>query len=160
MSIKANDEAMDRAIRSLKSLEVGMTDAARRHLALRCRETRPSRWAALAFRLSGLPAFRLPVAVGAMAVVLAVGVTALMIAHQSPSDVASYGGSTVRLVKVVPAAEGAVTLEWRDGSQRTYTVLKSTNPRDFRGAETHAVRGTRWTDTAPSQGQVVYYRVE
>ncbi len=160
MSMKANDEAMDRAIRSLRSLEVGMTDAARRHLALRCRETRPSRWGALAFRLSGTPLLRVPVAAGAMAVLLAVGVTALLIAHQTPSDVESYGESAARLVTVVPASSGGVTLEWRDGDKRTYTVLKSTDPRDFRGAQSYAVRGTRWTDTSPSQGQVVYYRVE
>lgn len=160
MNIKANDEAMDQAIRSLRSLEVGMTDAARRHLALRCRETRPSRWGALAFRLSGMPLLRVPVAAGAMAVLLAVGVTALLIAHQAPSDVASYGETTVRLVRVVPASSGGVTLEWRDGDQRTYTVLKSTDPRNFKGAEIHAVRGTRWTDTSPSPGEVVYYRVQ
>jgi len=151
---------MEQAVRSLKSLRIGMTDASRRHLALSCREARPSSWGALAARFSGLALFRLPVAAGTMALFLALGVAALMVGRQAPVEVPGRGDSPVRLVSVVPAASGGVTLEWRDGRQRTYTVQRSTDPRNFEKAETYAVRGTRWTDTAPAPGQVVFYRVQ
>jgi hypothetical protein len=161
------DPDLNPAIESLKSLRIGMTDASRRHLALRCRQVRPSAWGALMPRLGGLRFLPVPVpvAAGAMALLLAASLTVLMVGHQAPSDVKGYGetgyGETpVRLVNVVPAGAGGVTLEWRDGPKRTYTVLKSTDPRNFSGAETYAVKGTRWTDPSPSPGQVVYYRVE
>jgi len=154
------DPDLDPAIESLKSLRIGMTGASRRRLALRCRQVRPSAWATLVPRLEGLRLLPVRVAAGAVALFLAVFLATLMADRQAPTDVRDQGRTVVRLVSVVPAGPGGVTLEWRDGPRRTYTVLKSTDPRNFSGAESYAVRGTRWTDPAPSAGQVVYYRVE
>jgi len=154
------DADLDPAIESLKSLRIGMTDASRRRLALRCRQVRPSAWDALLPRLEGLRILPVPVAAGAMALFVAVFLVALVADRQAPTDFRGYGDSPVRLVSVVPAGPDGVTLEWKDGPGRTYTVRKSTDPRDFSRAESYKVRGTRWTDPAPSTGQVIYYRVE
>jgi len=154
------DQHLDQAVKSLKSLKIGMTDASRRHLALQCRQTRPSPLGALGILLGGLRPSRLPIAAGVMAVFVAVGVAALTMGHRVPTLPEGPGQSPVRLVSVVPAASGGVTLEWRDGLQRTYTVRKSTDPRNFNNAETYAVRGNQWTDPAPTRGEVVYYKVE
>jgi hypothetical protein len=154
------DRELEEAIRSLKSLKVGLTDASRRRVAVRCKEVRPSFWGVLGLQIRSIPRFPVPVAAGAMALLLAVGLTAILIGHQIQQNAVNYGDSPVRLVSVVPAESGGVTLEWRDGPQRTYTVLKSTNPRNFKKAESYAVHGTRWTDTSPAPGQVVYYRVQ
>lgn len=154
------DPDLDAAIESLKSLRIGMTGASRRRLALKCRQVRPPAWGALLSWLEGLRLLPVRVAAGAMALFLAVFLATLVADRQAPTDVREHGRTTVRLVSVVPAGPGGVTLEWRDGPRRTYKVLKSTDPRNFSGAESYAVKGTRWTDPAPSAGQVVYYRVE
>jgi hypothetical protein len=155
-----NNPNLEQAVKSLKSLRIGMTDAARHHLALECSEATPSRLRSLLDSLAGASPFRLPAAAGAMAIFLACGLALLLVGHQNQNSPSGYGQTDVHLVKVVPASSGGVTLEWKDGPQRTYTVLKSTDPRNFQRAETYAVRGNRWTDDSPSLGQVVYYKVE
>jgi len=155
-----NDTDLDRAIEVLKGLRVGMTDASRRHMALKCRQPRVSAWESLARQLEGLRLHRIPLAAGAMALLLAVFLAAFLVGDGTQPGLPGPGGGEVRLVNVVPAATGGVTLEWRDGPKRSYTVLKTTDPRKFTSAESYAVRGTRWTDPAPSAGEVVYYRVE
>jgi hypothetical protein len=156
-----SEAELERAMHSLKNLQVGMTEASRRHLALKCQEAGSSPWGALALRMGGPRLLRVPVAAGAMVLLLTLGVAFLTARRQDATDVTGYGGkSPVRLVTVVPASSGGVTLQWQDGVRRTYTVRKSTDPRNFRGAETFTVKGTRWTDPSPSAGQVVYYRVD
>ena len=152
MRTNLSDTDLDRAIDSLKGLRIGMTDASRHHLAMMCRQPRPRFWEALLPGFETLRLHRLPVAAGAMAF--------LLVGDRVPSGTTGYGNDPVRLVNVVPAGPEGVTLEWRDGPRRTYTVLKSTDPRNFRGAESYAVKGNRWTDSAPAAGEVVYYRVE
>ena len=160
MRTDLSDTDLDRAIDSLKGLRIGMTDASRHHLAMMCRQPRPRFWEALLPGFETLRLHRLPVAAGAMAFLLAVSLAVLLVGDRAPSGTTGYGDDPVRLVNVVPAGPEGVTLEWRDGPRRTYTVLKSTDPRNFRGAESYAVKGTRWTDPAPAAGEVVYYRVE
>lgn len=154
------DPDLDPAIESLKSLRIGMTDGSRRRLALRCRQVRPPARGLLLPRLEGLRLLPLRVAAGAMALFLAVFLAVFVADRQAPTGEKGRGEAAVRLVSVVPAGPGGVTLEWKDGPRRTYRVLKSSDPRNFSGAESYAVRGTRWTDPAPSRGEVVYYRVE
>jgi hypothetical protein len=160
MNQPMDDLNLEQAVKSLKGLRIGMTDASRRHLALKCREARPSRLSSLMAAMGSSFPFRLPVAAGAMAVFLALGLAVILVDHQNQIDQRGYENPPVKLVNVMPANDGGVTLEWRDGPHRTYTVLKSTNPRSFKGAESYAVRGNRWTDESPSPGQVVYYKVE
>ena len=152
---------LDPAIESLRSLRIGLTEASRRSLALRCREqVRPGAWSAWLSRLEGLRLPPVRLAAGAMALFVAVFLAILVADRQVPPGAREEGRTEVRLVRVVPAGGGGVTLEWKDGPGRTYTVLKSTDPRNFNGAASYAVRGTRWTDPEPSKGEVVYYRVE
>ena len=70
------------------------------------------------------------------------------------------GESQVQLVSLRPDPSGHITLEWRDGSQRTYRILKSNNPRDFSKAASYSARGNRWTDPSPEGTGVTYYKVE
>jgi hypothetical protein len=97
-------------------------------------------------------------AAAGMVVVLGVAVTLVALREQA-RPVSGYA-SDVKLVSISPDSQGRVTLEWRDGSRQTYTVLKSNNPRDFSQAQSFSVRGTRWTDPSPEGGGVTYYRVE
>ena len=60
----------------------------------------------------------------------------------------------------VMAKDGVVRLAWTDGQKASYTVLKSSNPRDFSRGEAHVVRGNVWTDTHPSTSPVVFYSIE
>jgi hypothetical protein len=150
------------AVNSLKSIEIEPTATSRRHLAALCREElldagRRS-WTDTVSRLihSGAPALS-----GALGLVLVATVTILFFPRDARQTGATSGpGQEVRLVSVESSPDGAVTLEWQNGKQRVYRVLKSTDPRDFRGAEAHAVRGNRWTDRTPAMGEVVYYKVE
>jgi len=155
------EKDLDLAIDSLKKLKIDLTDASRRHLLLLCREAgripaRP-RWLAWIETTHGMQA---SLASGVVALfLLLLGASWLLVLHRAPAP-ESPGDAPIQLVSVAPTTSGGVTMEWRDGSQRLYKVLKSTNPRDFRRAETHAVRGTHWTDETPATGGVVYYKVE
>jgi hypothetical protein len=141
-------------------MEVGLTEASRRQLSARCRSL---------IRKSGssqfkgwIERFRAPLVSGAaLATVLALGVALLTVTRRAPSqEFAPTGGHPVQLVSVSPTSSGGVSLQWRDGNQRVYRVLKTTNPRDFRRAESFTVRGNHWTDVSPSRGGVVYYKIE
>jgi hypothetical protein len=47
MRTNVTDADLDRAIDSLKGLRIGMTEASRHHLALKCRQPRPRFWVRL-----------------------------------------------------------------------------------------------------------------
>jgi len=160
--IDANDP-LSPAINSLKSLKIEMTGAARRALAARCLEAaQSSAPISLVERIRRVLGMEIPrtatLAAAGMLVVLGVAVTLVALREQG-RPAASYA-SDVKLLSISPDSQGRVTLEWRDGSRQTYTVLKSSNPRDFSRGQSYTVRGTRWTDPSPEPGGVTYYRVE
>ena len=154
------DLELQEAINSLKSMRIGLSEAARGRLARRCRDARGSRVPTIIRFLTSFQASRVSFATATLALVLASGVVLLSLNHPTTSDEKSYSNTSVRLVSVTPASSGGVTLVWQDGDHKTYRVQKSTNPRTFDQAESYAVRGTRWTDSEPAPGQVVYYRVQ
>lgn len=157
------NDPLNPAIDSLKSLKIEMTGPARRALAARCLEaaqaTSPMSFVERVRRVLGMEIPRTAtLAAAGMVVVLGVAVT--LVALREQARPASSYASDVKLVSISPDSQGRVTLEWRDGSRQTYTVLKSNNPRDFSQAQSYSVRGTRWTDPSPEPGGVTYYRVE
>jgi hypothetical protein len=151
---------LQESINSLKNMRIGLSEAARSRLARRCRDARASRVSTVIRFLSSLQASRVSFATATLALVLASGVAFLSLNHPTSSNETAYSNTPVRLVSVTPASSGGVTLVWQDGDHKTYRVQKSTDPRTFDKAESYAVRGTRWTDSEPARGQVVYYRVQ
>ncbi|HEV8337331.1 MAG TPA: hypothetical protein VGR67_13015 [Candidatus Polarisedimenticolia bacterium] len=154
------DHDLVNAINSLKSIRIDLDEAARSRLVRRCRDTRGSRGWTLASFLASLQTSRVSFATATLALVLASGVALLSLNHSTNSSETVYSNDPVHLMSVTQASSGGVTLEWQDGNHKTYRVQKTTNPRNFTAAETYAVRGTRWTDSEPARGQVVYYRVQ
>jgi hypothetical protein len=155
------DEHLERAIDALKGLRISLKDASRQRIVARSREGgRRSIVAGLSLWVEMALSFRTPAAASAVALILVGFVAIIGVVRSTSTNKVSYGDSSVRLVSVVPASTGGVTLEWQNGQHRVYRVQKSTDPRNFTAAKTYAVRGTRWTDSSPSQGQVVYYRVQ
>jgi hypothetical protein len=159
-----NLDNLENAIQSLKSIQVEMTPEARSNLARRCAENTTGAWrSSLWGRLVGVlwvpaPQKGLAAALGMLLLACLAGV--LIVEKPQSRAPGGAGDSKIQLVSLSPDASGRVTLEWRDGSQRTYTVLKSDNPRDFSRATAYSVRGTRWTDPNPGTSQVAFYRVE
>jgi hypothetical protein len=157
------DEVLDESINSLKSIQIGMSAAARTQLARRCVQEASSSHAGLLGWLRGTFAIPVPQAAMATAFGLLVlfGITAVMLSERSAVQTVNVEReSQVQLVSLRPDASGHVTLEWRDGSQRTYRILKSNNPRDFSKAASFRVRGNRWTDPSPEGSGITYYKVE
>jgi len=159
MSSPNENHDLDLAINSLKNMKIELTGPSLKSMSVLCRdsmarERRPAliRWAA------GRMTLLTP---GRMAAVLALAILGFALfsalSHRSPMK---EPGESVRLVSVAATPSGGVSLEWSDGNKRVYRVLKSTNPRSFAGAESHAVLGNRWTDESSSVGSVVYYKVE
>ena len=159
-----NVDNLDNAIQSLKSIQVELTPEARSHLARHCAREASSTprntlwWRILTSLWAPAPQRGLAAALGVVLLAALVGV--LVVERSSSRAPGQAGDSQIQLVSLRPDAAGRVTLEWRDGSQRTYTVLKSDNPRDFSRAAAYSVRGTRWTDPNPGTSQVAFYRVE
>ena len=60
----------------------------------------------------------------------------------------------------IVADSGVVRLAWSDGERSSYTVVKSTDPRDISRGEAHVVRGNVWIDHHPDSSPVVFYRIE
>ena len=158
------DDSLQVAVNSLKHLRIEMTEASRRHLVSRCAQVTPvSRSRLLLLRIQEFLSLAAPqraLAVSMGLVVLLGGAALLFSVRPDFRGAPAIGGSQVQLVSLRPDASGRVTLEWRDGSQRTYRVLKSHNPRDFSRADSYEVRGNRWTDRDLGVGRVTYYRVE
>ena len=154
---------LEQAIQSLKSIDIAMTPSRRASLARLCaRETAAAR-VAWWVRLQGFLAFQMPqrALATALGLVLLLGVSSVLVSRRPASPVPQPGSDPgIQLVSLSPDASGRVTLEWRDGSQRTYRVLKSDNPRDFSRAVSYRVRGNRWTDPNSTGSQVSFYRVE
>jgi hypothetical protein len=160
---QSTDELLDESINSLKSIQIGMSAPYRMQLARRCAQVASSSPAGLLGWLRGI--FAIPVPQTAMAtafgLLVLVGVTAVMLSERSAvQPVNAERESQVQLVSLRPDASGHITLEWRDGSQRTYRILKSDNPRDFSKAASFRVRGNRWTDPSPGGTGITYYKVE
>lgn len=158
MHLPGDGNDLDLAVNSLKSIKIGLTGAARRRIATVCREaTAPARTPAPTRWLRGM----VVLTPGRMAAVLAVAVMGFVLfTALSSRSALKESAAPIRLVSVKTTPSGGVSLQWSDGNQRVYKVLKSTSPRSFAGAETHAVLGNQWTDESPSVGSVVYYKVE
>ena len=159
-----HDEHLDRAVSSLKSIDIRFTPGARRRLALECRRTIErgtiSDWGT---RLRGFLLFEMPrhATAAALGLAVVVGISSLLLSERQDWDLLRGArGSEIRLVSIQPVRQGGILLEWRDGSQDRFWVLKSSNPRDFSKAERYRVAGTRFMDLEPAEGGVVYYRVE
>ncbi len=88
------------------------------------------------------------------AVVIALVV--LPIALRSGSKPAHEAAVQIRVVN----EGGAVRLAWSDGTKSSYTVYKSSDPRDAARAEVHHVKGNVWTDEDPGSSPIVFYRIE
>ncbi len=163
MSLENRERPHSLAIKSLKNIEIGFTDSSRRRLAVLCQEARiEAESRSLLARILSAPVrpVRFPLTAAALGVFMAFGVAILMLGNHVPAQLAP-ATVPIRLVSMTPGTSGGVTLKWTDGNQRVYRVLKSTNPCDFSNAANFAVRGNRWTDTAPGRDQqVVYYKVE
>lgn len=158
----ASDRDLDHAIATLKSIRVEWDAASRHRLARQCAENLTRRPPRFLERLGSLytlfvPTGSLAVAMGTLVVLAAVS---LSVTGRHAVPVQPAPAHAVQLVSIKSGPAGRVTLEWRDGSQATYRVLKSDNPRDFSKAASFKVRGNRWTDPSGEVGRVVYYRVE
>jgi len=157
-------DPLDGAIKSLKSIQIEMDRPTRSRLVRLCAErTASSSPGSILDRLLALLAFQVPQRAMAAALGLAVlfGVALVVVSVRSDSVSPRMAAQEkIHLVSLRPDASGRITLEWRDGSQRVYRVLKSDNPRDFSRAEQYSVRGNRWTDANSGADQVSFYRVE
>ena len=90
---------------------------------------------------------------------LLVALATLPVLLHDRSGTAGRKGDGVTKIQVV-SENGFVTLAWSNGHKNSYTVYKSSDPRDSSRAEAHTVRGNIWTDTEPDRSPVVFYRVE
>jgi len=161
--VQSTDELLDESINSLRSIQIGMSASSRTQLARHCAQVATSSRSGFLGWVRGVFAIPVPQAAMATAFGLLVlfGVTAVMLSERSAVQPVNAGReSQVQLVSLRPDASGHITLEWRDGSQRTYRILKSNNPRDFSKAASYSVRGNRWTDPSPEGTGITYYKVE
>jgi len=78
--------------------------------------------------------------------------------HDRPATAYRTAGEVTK-IRVV-SENGLVRVAWSNGHKASYTVYKSTDPRDVSRAEAHVVKGNIWTDTEPGRSPVVFYRVE
>ncbi|HEU4402578.1 MAG TPA: zf-HC2 domain-containing protein [Candidatus Polarisedimenticolia bacterium] len=92
----------------------------------------------------------------AAAMLVAVVALPVLMRHQAGTPAGDAGITTLEVV----AADGSVRLAWRDGEKGSYTVFKSSDPRQISRGEAHVVRGNIWTDTNPDSSPVVFYRIE
>jgi hypothetical protein len=159
-----HDERFHRAVNSLKNIDIQFSPGARRRLALECRRNiergTVSDWGN---RLRSFLLFQVPrrATAAALGLSVVVGISSLFLSERQDWDILRGAHrSEVSLVSIHPVRQGGVLLEWRDGTQDRFWVLKSSNPRDFSKAERYSVVGTRWMDLDPGKGQVTYYRVE
>jgi hypothetical protein len=163
MNRSTADLDLDRAINSLKSLKMETSPTSRSRLARRCVQEVAAAPLSLSERIRSIfwvmvPQRSLAVAFG---ITLLLGVTSVLVSNRMGVPAPDpREGSQVQLVSLHPDASGSVTLEWRDGNQRTYRILKSDNPRDFSKAASFRVRGNRWTDPGSGGSQIAFYRVE
>ena len=163
MNRQSIDEILDQSINSLKSIQIGMTARHRAQLARRCAEVAASAPRGFLGWIRGFLTIQVPqrAMATALGILILFGVTTVLVTERSASRAPASGrDSQVQLVSLRPDASGRITLEWRDGSQRTYTILKSNNPRDFSKAASYSVRGNRWTDPNPEGTGITYYKVE
>ncbi len=161
MHRQPTDQILDEAINSLKSIQIGMSAERRMRLARRCFEAMASSPSGFLGWMRAIFAVQVPQRAMATALGLLVlfGITAVLVSERSAVQAPS-AGHEVQLVSLHPDASGRITLEWRDGSRRTYRILKSNNPRDFSKAASYRVRGNRWTDPSPEVAGVTFYKVE
>jgi hypothetical protein len=159
-----SEDRFHRAVNSLKNIDIQLSPQARRRLALECRRNiergRLYEWG---IRLRSFLLYQVPrrATAAALGLSVVVGISSLFLAERQDWDLLRGARrSDVNLVSIQPVRQGGVVLEWRDGSQDRFWVLKSNNPRDFSKAERYSVVGNRWMDLDPGKGQVTYYRVE
>jgi hypothetical protein len=157
------DENLQNAINALKSMQIDLSPESRIRLARLCAERSAASPMSLWERIRAISWVLVPQRSLALAfgMTLLLGVSVVLVTSRPGAEApVPQGTSQVQLVSLHPDASGRVTLEWRDGNQRTYRIFKSDNPRDFSKAASYRVRGNRWTDPAGGADQVAYYRVE
>ncbi len=159
-----HDERFHRAVNSLKNIDIQFSPGARRRLALECRRNiERGTFSDWGIRLRSFLLFQVPrrATAAALGLSVVVGLSSLFLSERQDWDILRGAHrSEVSLVSIQPVRQGGVLLEWRDGTQDRFWVLKTSNPRDFSKAERYSVVGTRWMDLDPGKGQVTYYRVE
>jgi len=158
------EEILDQAITSLKSIQVTIPAQLRTRWAREASRTSAGRGGVLAwvkgFLVLSVPRPAMATALGLLALA---GFSAVLFSQRASLRETSLSGSgpQIQYISMTPDATGRITLEWRDGNQRTYRVMKSHDPRDFSRAAVYQVRGNRWTDPSPDgRGGVTYYKVE
>src|SRR5436309_267592 len=156
MEVKPVHPDLDLAVNSLKNIRISLTDDSRHRLAVLCQSSVQGRRRSPFFSWLDwvVPGRALQVASAFALVLFGVALLAVVLPR---SPIREEGQPPVRLVSVAPSSSGGITLSWKDGNERVYRVLKSTDPRDFSRAEVHAVRGNHWTDESSQGNQVVYY---
>jgi hypothetical protein len=157
------ENSLQNAINSLKSMQIDLSPESRIRLARLCAQQSAAARLGLWERIRTISWVLVPQRSVALAfgITLVLGVTAVLFNSRFGVEApAPPGSSEVQLVSIHPDADGRVTLEWRDGNQRTYRIFKSDNPRDFSKAASYRVRGHRWTDPNGGGDEVAYYRVE
>ena len=132
-----------------------LPDSLRSRIALEA-AVRVSRASWIARLLSIVPVQR-PVLAGALAAAL-VAIVAAPLAWRG-GHVLRHEHQDITTIEVVQS-DGVVTLAWSDGSKASYTVYKSSDPRQFSSRQAHVVKGNIWRDDDPGSSPVVYYRVE
>jgi len=132
-----------------------LPDSFRSRIALEAAE-RVSRGSWIDRFLGSLPAQRTVLA-GALAAAL-VAVVAAPLAWRG-GHLPRHEQQEITTIEVVES-DGAVTLAWSDGSRASYTVYKSSDPRQFSSRQAHVVKGNVWSDDDPGSSPIVYYRVE
>lgn len=144
------------ASRELYGPEYRLSEATRRRIGAEAAlqvERRPWR---LAF--PGLGLWSLSPRPGLLATVSAI-VIALVVLPIALRQAPAPSGEEAVTVQVENQGS-AIHLAWTDGSRGSYTVYKSSDPRDLRRAEVHRVTGNSWVDENPGSSPVVFYRIE
>ena len=106
----------------------------------------------------GLGSWSLPPRPGLLATLTAatIALVVLPIALRTGSKPAHEAAVQIQVVN----EGGAVRLAWSDGTKSSYTVYKSSDPREVARAEIHRVKGNVWTDEDPGSSPIVFYRIE
>ena len=143
------------AARSAGRADFQLPDSVRQRIALEAAGSavrgRSVSW--LPVRVLLMPRYRLMTAAAACLVALLVP---LALRHQAQLSSRADGVTRIEVV----ADQGVVRLAWSDGQKASYTVLKTSDPRNVSAGETHVVRGNVWVDRQPDSSPVVFYRVE
>jgi len=142
------------AARSAGKVDFQLPPAVRRRIALEAAARAVRRpWVSWLPVRTLTPRYGLMTAIAACLVVL---LLPLVLRQQAPVSSRSDGVTRIEVV----ADRGVVRLAWSDGQKASYTVLKTSDPRNAGAGETHVVKGNVWVDRRPDSSPVVFYRIE